>query len=657
MSKLQFRLAYRTDAAGKYNATAPLEGNEDNMFVDANLSSPEHGASMADDVVDLSEKGCLMVVADGMGGMNAGEVASDIAIKTVTEYFDAEHMAAKSFSDSRSRMKYMEDVVVAADAAIKADASVDKEHEGMGSTIIMAWLCDNEICLTWCGDSRAYLYRPGCGFWQVSKDHSYVQGLVDDGKITPDEAFDHPYGNIITRSLGDPEKKAKADSVNFEVYEGDIFMLCSDGLSGVLRDHKTYVDGQRIETENLEDIIAANRSSMAQCRDELFAAAERNDWYDNVTAILCEIVSGNPLPADQKAPVQAALQPSSASTEEPLNYTAAPNPVQPNNMHNGGSTSRKKNLPVIIAIAVVLLGAIGFSVWKLMHREPKYSLEADNAMFQNCKTGTDYRAYMKKYPEHVGANYELAKNRLEEWVRDSINRTQGLTPADTDQPITEVKDKGKDKDKNRDVDKTKEKNKGVDKDNGIDNDKGAGEGKKPTEDDWNKQEQNQEGLHDKPNGNENLTTSNSGMTPASYNSSEGNSGLSPAQGGGSGLTGAGGTPEEQAYNEVVRLISNNSVTIEDCKKYLRKYGSNENKQHWEDVAGKFKVLYLKQIHKCETVEEINQILNNHDALMKELHINGWTEYDTNTKKLLKTKRSKWKMNAPSQELKMHQIVH
>ena len=299
MSKIQFRLAYRTDAAGKYNATAPLEGNEDNMFIDADLSSLEHGSPIADTVIDLSDKGCLMVVADGMGGMNAGEVASDIAIKTVSEYFDTEHMAAKSFRDSRSRMSYMEDVVVAADAAIKADSRTDKEHEGMGSTIIMAWLCDGEICLTWCGDSRAYLFRPDCGFWQMSKDHSYVQGLVDEGKITPDEAFDHPYGNIITRSLGDPEKRAKADSVNFDVYEGDIFMLCSDGLSGVLRDHKTFDENrQRIDTENLEDIIAANCASMTQCRDELFDAAQRNDWYDNVTAILCEIVSGDPLPAD-----------------------------------------------------------------------------------------------------------------------------------------------------------------------------------------------------------------------------------------------------------------------------------------------------------------------------------------------------------------------
>ena len=296
---MQFRLAARTDAAGKYNPNAPLEGNEDNMFVDCYLDDEKQGVFRGDEVVELADKGCIMVVADGMGGMNAGEVASDIAIKTVERYFEPSKLTDKVYKDSKSRIHYMEEVVVAADAAIKADSSNNPEHEGMGSTIILAWLCDGEICLTWCGDSRAYLFRPGKGLWQVSKDHSYVQGLIDSGKITEMEAFDHPYGNIVTRSLGDPERKAKPESRCFKVYQDDIFLLCSDGLSGVLRDRKTFKDEQRIDTENLEDIISENRESMAECRDRLFEAAQRNDWYDNVTAILCEIVRGEKGPIGQ----------------------------------------------------------------------------------------------------------------------------------------------------------------------------------------------------------------------------------------------------------------------------------------------------------------------------------------------------------------------
>ena len=588
MSKLQFRLAYRTDAAGKYNPTAPLEGNEDNMFVDANLSSPEHGSPLADNVIDLSEKGCLMVVADGMGGMNAGEVASDIAIRTVTEYFDNEHMKGKSFRDSRSRMNYMEDVVVAADAAIKADARVNLDHEGMGSTIIMAWLCDDEICLTWCGDSRAYLFRPGRGFWQVSKDHSYVQGLVDEGKITMDEAFDHPNGNIITRSLGDPEKKAKADSVHFDVYQGDIFMLCSDGLSGVLRDHKTYMDGQRIDTENLEDIIAAHRASMAECRDELFAAAERNDWYDNVTAILCEVVSGNAAPA-----VAPAAEPAPAQPVEHATYTPAPNPVQPNKMHSSRISIRKRNLPIIIAAAVVLLGIVGVLVW---------FLKPDNANDKSCQENP---------------TIDTIAQASEKSANDSLTLAN---PIQSEPKIKKEEKKPEPK---------KEEKKQI---------KTSTDNAKETELDTS------DGI--------NLGIVKGGKTPAnslaqpdsvkSKSANEGNnangkmlSELAEVTTGGSGLNVTGKTPEEQMFNEIVTKSKNGNLTIEDCKKYLRKYrkdGKDVNAEHWEFVAGKFRIEYLNQIKACTTVEEVDAILNKHDDLMKNLHLDGMAEYDKNPKK-------------------------
>lgn len=346
MKTLQFRLAARTDAAGKYNPEAPLEGNEDNMFVDSFLEDAKKGAFLGDEVVDLSEKGCLMVVADGMGGMNAGEVASDIAIKTVMEYFSPEKVTKDLCSDSKARIKYMEDVVTAADKAIKTDSKTNREHEGMGSTIILAWLCDGEMCLTWCGDSRAYLFRPGKGLRQVSKDHSYVQELMDQGKITENEAFDHPYGNIVTRSLGDPEKKAVPDSLSFKVYEGDVFMLCSDGLSGVLRDHKTFVDGQRVDTENLEDIISENRHSMVDCRDRLFEAAYRNEWYDNVTAILCEIVQGEPAPEEN----------------EDVEPTQNEIPTLETNETNVLTHKRPKPKFFLLALAALLL-VIGVLLW------------------------------------------------------------------------------------------------------------------------------------------------------------------------------------------------------------------------------------------------------------------------------------------------------
>lgn len=640
MSKTQFRLAARTDAAGKYNAEAPLEGNEDNMYVDSDLSNNAQGEFMADQVVDLSDKGCLMVVADGMGGMNAGEVASDIAIKTVTSYFSPERMAETSFRDSRARCKYLEQVVEAADEAIKNDARSDKEHEGMGSTIILAWLCDDEICLTWCGDSRAYLFRPGKGFWQVSKDHSYVQGLVDDGKITIDEAFDHPYGNIITRSLGDPEKRAKADSKVFPVFEGDIFMLCSDGLSGVLRDHKTYdPDGQRIDTENLEDIIDANRHSMTDCRDALFAAAERNDWYDNVTAIVCEIVSGKPLPANLNEPPVSYPTPKVAHPE--------PLPGSDGEIINPNVPARKKHLPLIIALAVVLLAGGGFLIWWLTQRSS--GQQADQKLFDRCVTANDYRTYLALYPD--GKNAEFAKTKLAELVTDSIENATLVANPNINVANNSSTNTKKGEQTN---------NSGKAKENGKDTSKGKKEPNTEPEkktDSMPAQSLNemlrQEGSRKTGNDslkpiNPELNKKNPNMTPADEKNA--NSNLKESSKSNSGLSGAGNTQEEKDYNTIRPLINNNTVTLSDCKKYLKSHGPNENKEHWSHVAQKFAFLYKEKVKKCKTSGEVQAIIDNHDSEVKVLTIKGWNQYDTQLKEFAvawKNKLVEKEKNAPS----------
>lgn len=281
MKKYKFRLAAYTDSAGKSNQEAPRNGNEDNMFVCADLSSKKQEALFSIDKEEaLSKGGCLLVVADGMGGMNAGEVASEIAIDVVKESFSPDAIQSSVFESTKTRTRFLESIVVRADTAIKKHAELHPECEGMGSTIVMAWLYDGQVTVTWCGDSRAYLYRPNVGLKQISKDHSYVQDLVDEGKITMDEAFDHPYNNVITRSLGDAAHKAKPDSITIPVFRGDIIMVNSDGLSGVLRDAA------------LESIISENCQTMSSCRAALWEAAERADWYDNVTAILCGITEG-----------------------------------------------------------------------------------------------------------------------------------------------------------------------------------------------------------------------------------------------------------------------------------------------------------------------------------------------------------------------------
>lgn len=309
---ITFRMLAYTDAAGKYTPNVKGNGNEDNFYVDDDLGDNTPSHCLADHVVKMSDCGLLMVVADGMGGMNAGEVASQIAVDTVKEYFSPGRITTDLAKDHDSRVRYMERVIVEADRRVKSDSKNNPEHKGMGSTIIMAWIAGNELSLSWCGDSRAYRYNPATGIELLSRDHSYVQELVNKNLISYEDTFEHPQGNIVTRSLGDYAKKAEPESRFFNIYDSDIIMLCSDGLSGVLRDRKTYdSDGNLIPGDTLEDVIECHHSSLDDCRNALWDAAKNADWYDNVTVVLCEIQSGAgacPVDSDSEEEVGGSVE-------------------------------------------------------------------------------------------------------------------------------------------------------------------------------------------------------------------------------------------------------------------------------------------------------------------------------------------------------------
>lgn len=295
MKDLKFRVVAATDAAGKYNPDAVRNGNEDNVFVDIDLSGSANVTITPNTLIPLGRLGMLMVVADGMGGMNAGEVASQIAIDTVKDAFRPGAIPAEATASPESRGAYMESVIRKADKNIKADGALNPERNGMGSTIIMAWLMpDGRLTLSWIGDSRAYVYNPDMGLAPLSEDHSYVQQLVRNGIISYEDSFDHPQNNIIVRSLGDTRKDAEPETRQFRVGKGDLIILCSDGLSGVLRDRAGINPhtGQPYPEQNLEDIISIKYKDLPACKATLWKAAEEGGWYDNVTLILCRIDEG-----------------------------------------------------------------------------------------------------------------------------------------------------------------------------------------------------------------------------------------------------------------------------------------------------------------------------------------------------------------------------
>lgn len=273
--QIKFRMAAKTDMG------LVRSNNEDNFQAAADLSSGRMGW-VNNEVYSLGDKGALLVVADGMGGMNAGEVASELAIKTIRDWFRPEDITPDVLKSRYSIEKFMNSAIVDADRRIKDEAAVHPESRGMGTTIVVAWIYESKLYVSWCGDSRAYIYNPKAGLHQITKDHSYVQTLVDKGTLTRDEAFDFPDSNIITQSLCDALAKAKPESLMkpYDLCDGDIVLLCTDGLSGMLRDHE------------MEAVIRNNEHDMDGLTDALIHAACEAEGSDNITVALLQVLQG-----------------------------------------------------------------------------------------------------------------------------------------------------------------------------------------------------------------------------------------------------------------------------------------------------------------------------------------------------------------------------
>lgn len=255
------------------------DNNEDNFTVCPDLTQNEWMMPVDhQQVIPLGECGCLMVVADGMGGQNAGEVASAIAIETVQTMFAPDCLTDKVLSKPANIKDYLKKVVSKADFNVKEYSKEYPEAEGLGSTIVIAWVIGDRVYIAWLGDSRAYAFFPKQGIKRLSKDHSYVQQLVDAGNLSDIEAMNHPNSNVITRSLGDTAQKAKADVEEYRLEDGEIILLCSDGLCGVCTD------------DEIAEVLEGNADDLQVWKGQLTELALDNGGSDNITIALMQIV-------------------------------------------------------------------------------------------------------------------------------------------------------------------------------------------------------------------------------------------------------------------------------------------------------------------------------------------------------------------------------
>jgi len=233
-------------------------GNEDNFFAGTN-----------------GTRG-LFVVADGMGGHAAGEVASEMAVQILQR----ELLHRELPLDEATR--HVTDALRRANGAIYERTIAEVDKQGMGTTASVLILFEGRYLIGQVGDSRVYLLRDGA-LRQLTKDHSYVQEQVDAGFLTPEQARYHPYSNVITRCVGASES-VEPDVYQGEARAGDLFLVASDGLTGM-------VDDRRLQQ------LLLSRASPARMVDALIAEANGRGGLDNITAVIVQVISLEAAPA------------------------------------------------------------------------------------------------------------------------------------------------------------------------------------------------------------------------------------------------------------------------------------------------------------------------------------------------------------------------
>jgi protein phosphatase len=265
----------------------------------------------------------LFAVADGMGGAKAGEVASGLAAAAVQE----------SGSDGQSGEARVAALIEEANRRVFRRASEDREASGMGTTMTVALVEDDRIAIGHVGDSRAYLIRSG-RLEQLTDDHSLVAELVRSGKLTPEEAESHPQRSVITRALG-TEADVDVDTFSVDAAPGDLFLLCSDGLT-------TMVDDRTIL-----DAVEQHRGRLKDAAKALVGAANRGGGEDNITVVFFE-VAGAEEPSERTE--DTVVTTSAPDDEDTMDESHAQPPIEVVE-----SKRRGRVLPILAALAVLLI--------------------------------------------------------------------------------------------------------------------------------------------------------------------------------------------------------------------------------------------------------------------------------------------------------------
>lgn len=219
--------------------------------------------------VKLSDNSAIILVCDGMGGANAGNVASETAIKLIADYILKSYRPAMNSQDIE---KVLCNAISSANLELFDMAKNNEEYNGMGTTLVAAHIKGNDAVICNVGDSRAYLINDK--ITQITRDHSVVQSLIESGKLSIEDAKVHPRKNVITRALG-AEENVIPDVFERTIENGEYLLFCTDGLSNFVESQVILDTVKNSKTENIAEILVNKANS--------------NGGGDNITVVLVAI--------------------------------------------------------------------------------------------------------------------------------------------------------------------------------------------------------------------------------------------------------------------------------------------------------------------------------------------------------------------------------
>ena len=325
----------RVEIAGHTDLGRTRDHNED-CFLLADLTQRETWQAPGARTHDVGERGALLVVADGMGGAAAGEVASQMATESIYAHLANTWMAERDGRAERFALRLRE-AVESANTRIHAHAAAHSEARGMGTTATAAGVLGDHVYLTQIGDSRAYLVRNGRAI-QLTKDQSLTQRLVEAGEMTEEAAAQSDRKNIILQALG-PDAKVKVDLTFQELRRDDVLVLCSDGLSG------------QVKKEEIADAVARH-PDLAHACERLIALANERGGPDNITVIIARFDGEGLRPVEGAAEAGHQVYPlidTEMSTEPVPVYRGSPPP------RSAAQLSRARLAALLVVAAAALV--------------------------------------------------------------------------------------------------------------------------------------------------------------------------------------------------------------------------------------------------------------------------------------------------------------